>query len=384
MARILNEGAVTGRNTGRKLVKVENDNGRLRLRWTYQGNRFTLAIGLPDSVTNRIVAEGKARVIEGDIATGNFDVTLKKYKPAKASPRVEPITTDKLFTKFMQDQEKVKGLHIGSICRYTGALKQLQRFFGDKPADFIDQKSTQDFVAYLKEHCSDRTTKDYLILVRACWNWGRIKHLVEVNANPWSEALERVKVAPKQKVRPFTAAEVQAIESAFRSNRYYSNYTDFVTFLFGTGCRFGEAAGLKWKHISDDFQTIWFGESVSRGVRKATKTGKARTVILTPKISTMLQIRKPAKCNPESLVFPAPKGGEINDHTFRRRAWKSVLTKIGIDYRKPYACRHTAISHALANGSNYLQVAEATGHDPQILHKHYASVIERRSVLIEF
>ncbi len=384
MARIVNKKVMIGRNSGRKLVKVENDDGWLRLRWTYQGKRFTLAIGLPDSATNRIVAEGKASVIEGDIATGNFDPTLKKYKPPKASSRAEQITTDKLFAKFMQDQEKVKGLHVGSICRYTGALKQLQKFFGDKPAEFIGQQSTQDFVAYLKEHCSDRTTKDYLILIRACWDWGRIKHLVEFNANPWSEALERVKVAPKQKVRPFTAAEVQAIESAFRSDRYYSHYTDFVTFLFGTGCRFGEAAGLKWKHVSDDFQTIWFGESVSRGVRKTTKTGKARTVILTSKINVMLQARKPAKCDPEGLVFPAPKGREINDHTFRCRAWKSVLTKIGIDYRKPYACRHTAISHALVSGSNYLQVAEATGHDPQILHKHYATVIERRSVLVEF
>lgn len=85
-------------------------------------------------------------------------------------------------------------------------------------------------------------------------------------------------------------------------------------------------------------------------------------------------------------MFPAPKGGEINDYTFRRRAWKSVLEQIAVDYRKPYTTRHTAISHALAGGANYLQVADATGHDPhpQILHEHYASVIEQKSVFVEF
>lgn len=384
MAKVSADQQDSGRKSGRNLVKVENDEGRLRLRWTYQGKRYTLAMGLPDSQTNRIFAQKRALEIEGDIASGHFDPSLKQYKPQSALSKPQQVTAGVLFEKFMHEQEMTKGLQVGSVCRYTGALRHLQKFFGDKSADFIGAENAADFVAYLKEHCSERSTKDYLILIRACWDWGRLKHLVEFNANPWNEVLKRLKVAPKQKVKPFTVAEVQAIESAFRSDRYYSQYADFVTFLFGVGCRFGEAAGLKWKHIADDFQTVWFGESVSRGVRKATKTGKARTVILTPKITAMLQARKPAKCDPEGLVFPASKGEEINDHTFRRRAWKTVLSRIGVDYRRPYACRHTAISHALANGANYLQVAEATGHDPQILHKHYASVIERKSVLVEF
>lgn len=138
------------------------------------------------------------------------------------------------------------------------------------------------------------------------------------------------------------------------------------------------------KHVADDCSTIWIGESVSRGVRKATKTGKDRVVTLTLKITTLLQERKPVNCDPEILVFPAPSGKPINDHTFRRRAWKTILTKLEIDYRKPYSIRHTAISHALANGANPLAVAEATGHDSQILFKHYASVIQRTAVMAEF
>lgn len=46
--------------------------------------------------------------------------------------------------------------------------------------------------------------------------------------------------------------------------------------------------------------------------------------------------------------------------------------------------RHTAIRHALANGANPLAVAEQPGHDPQILFKHYAAVIQKSAVMVEF
>ncbi|WP_041658739.1 Arm DNA-binding domain-containing protein [Acaryochloris marina] len=43
--------------SGRKLVKVENDDGRLRLRWNYEGKRYAMAVGLPDTAVNRTFAK---------------------------------------------------------------------------------------------------------------------------------------------------------------------------------------------------------------------------------------------------------------------------------------------------------------------------------------
>ncbi len=43
--------------------------------------------------------------------------------------------------------------------------------------------------------------------------------------------------------------------------------------MANTGCRFGEAVGLRWKHLGAGHKTVWIGESVSRGVRRSTKTG---------------------------------------------------------------------------------------------------------------
>ena len=86
----------------------------------------------------------------------------------------------------------------------------------------------------------------------------------------------------------------------------------------------------------------------------------------------------------DELVFPSPTGRIINDHTFRRRAWKKVLERAGVSYQKPYSTRHSVASHALAAGANYLQVAEQLGHDPQARHDHYVSAIGSQVVFKEF
>lgn len=86
--------------------------------------------------------------------------------------------------------------------------------------------------------------------------------------------------------------------------------------------------------------------------------------------------RRPELVQPDTPVFPAPKGGLMDDHLFCVRAWRKTLPAAGVTYRHPYCTRHTFISHALARGIKPLTVAEITGHDSQVLFKHYASEIE--------
>ena len=55
----------TQRMSKKSIVSIEalNDLG-LRLRWRHSGKHHCLALGLQDSLTNRTVAEAKARQIE--------------------------------------------------------------------------------------------------------------------------------------------------------------------------------------------------------------------------------------------------------------------------------------------------------------------------------
>jgi integrase len=66
------------------IVKIEDDAGRIRLRWTVLGERYCFALGLPVSPASRAFASQKANRIEGDIQSGHFDVSLKSYKPQRA------------------------------------------------------------------------------------------------------------------------------------------------------------------------------------------------------------------------------------------------------------------------------------------------------------
>ena len=97
----------------------------------------------------------------------------------------------------------------------------------------------------------------------------------------------------------------------------------------------------------------------------------------------MLLKRQPANPDPDELVFSSPKGGVIDDCNFRNRAWKTILTRLEIDYRKPYTTRHTLISHALDLGLNPVMVAQLTGHDVETLYQNYAGNVNSRPRLPE-
>jgi integrase len=147
---------------------------------------------------------------------------------------------------------------------------------------------------WLEKYNAKRTIKHRLTILKACWRWGH-------EENYWEIAATRIKIPPQQRPKPFTREEIGAIIYAFRSDRYYCAYADYVEFLFGTGCRTGEAIGLRWKHLSDDCSTAWIGESFVRGVRKSTKTNRARVISLTPRLHEMLIGMRSANFSPDDF-----------------------------------------------------------------------------------
>lgn len=252
----------------------------------------------------------------------------------------------------------------------------------DKPVDCIDVLAAEQFIEWLnRQGLKDITRKTDLTLINAIWEWGLKKGLVE--QNPWQELVSRIRVSPKQMPKPFTKGEIKTIIQAFRVDRHYHHYADYVEFIFSTGCRTAEVVGLRCKHLNENCSTAWIGETLTRGVRKSTKTNKARTISLTPRLQELLLNRRPANLTPEDLVFSSPRGGAIDDHNFRNRARKTVLSLLGIDYRKPYTTRHTLISHALDLGMNPVMVAALTGHDIETLYQNYAGNVNSRPMLLE-
>jgi integrase len=355
---------------GKSAVKVESLRGNLRIRWSHQGKRYCLSLGLYDSPLARTVAEGKAGIIEADLITGNFDPTLGKYQSEVTDRSSDNgVTVTALFNQFFQ--HRAKKFTGTTHERYQSVLRKLEAFFGVVTVGTVDEENADRFRVSL-EKLKPITQFQYLGLVNASWVWG-IKQGI-VTSNPWVEVI-KIKVPPQQRPRPFTSEEIAAIVGGFKGNRYYAYYSDFVMFLFGTGCRTGEAVGLQWGHLSEGFTKVWIGESVSRGKRKSTKTNKAREFKLPSYLVTLLLSRKPVDAKPTDLVFPALNGGQIDAQNYRNRAWVAVLKAAGVTYRKPYNTRHSFISHALDKGINPITIAQMTGHDPETLFKYYAADI---------
>lgn len=356
-------------------VKIEVDRGWLRLRWSFGGRRFALALGLQDEGVNRAIAQRKAAIIEADLRAEQFDPTLEKYK--LTSQTGEGLTVVELFEKFTE--YKAKQLDPDSLQKYRGLLWHLQEFFKRRDVGWLSEDRAIQFRDYLLKKLVPITVRERLTLLRGAWKWGQKRGLVKLN--PWLDVM--VKVPPKQKPRPFTKEEKRRILEGFKADPDYSYLADFVEFMLATGCRPGEAAGLKWKHLTQDCSGIWIGEAWVRGRQKPTKTNKDRSYDLTPRLRELLLGRRPQKFSPDDPVFWAKRGGRIDDHNFRNRAWKSVLARVGVEYRKPYNSRHTFVSHAHDQGLTLTEISDITGHSEETILRHYLGSVRGRATLPE-
>jgi integrase len=142
--------------------------GWLSLRFTHQGERYTFAIGLPDSPSNRKYADRIARQIELEMLPGHFDPTLASYKPAARRAQLMPILY--LFSRFMSDKEK--SLYLRSLEKYACTLKNIQDFFKEKAASGIEVEDAERFSQWLAPQIAPITLKKRVTLLRSCWQWG--------------------------------------------------------------------------------------------------------------------------------------------------------------------------------------------------------------------
>jgi integrase len=370
---------------------IEPRGKSLIIRWTLDCKGYHLCLANHNSPVGKAAAQMKLAAIEKDILSGHFDPTLLKYKPRKSGKNPTEITAVELFEKYASYRLKEGSLSHSSIGRLKAIASKLKQLLGDKLAEKVNESTAKAAIAKWSESASSRSIRTYLDYLKACWEWAKGKYHT-ADTNPWVECLDRARSRgdsgqSKQQVKPFAIAELQAIIAAFKVHHYYSHYTDFVIFLASTACRPGEAAGLRWRHLESDFATAWIGESISRGNqnKKGTKTGKSRTIQLSPSVRSMLVDKFDRSTpQPDDLVFPSPKGLSIDDHRFRARAWKTVLEDCQIEYQPPYNLRHSAITHALEQGAHPIALAKQTGHSVKVLLSTYDHVINKKYLLVDF
>lgn len=371
-------------------MHIEKRGNSLLIRFSHDAKSYSFSLAKHNNPVGISSAKLKIAQIEKDIAYDDFDTTLLRYKPRKSGKNPTEITAVELFEKFVLHHQHDRNISHGSVLRLKAIASKLRQLLGDKLAEKVTESVARDAIARWSESASTKTIRSYLHYLKLCWDWAKGKyHTADIN--PWVECLDRARSRgnegqSRQQVKPFTITELQAIIATFKVHPHYSHYTEFIVFLSHSACRFGEAAGLRWKHLGEDYTTAWIGESISRGHqnKKGTKTGKSRTVQLSPTVRSMLMDRfDRSSPQPDDLVFPSPKGLPINDHRFRARAWKTVLEDCQIEYRSPYKLRHSAISHSLRGGANVIELAEQTGHSARVMLSTYAHAIDRECLFVD-
>lgn len=343
-------------------VHINKNNNYLRLRWTYEGERYTLALGgLKDTKTNRKKLKPLILEIEADIEQEQLDTTLKKYQLQLDDD--DRLTCIELFQRWLK--HKSNFVDSRTLDWYRPTAKNItESNLADRSAE-IDADTATAFYYWLKCHdLKPDTIRRRIEALKACWDWGKDRHLVK--ANPWTEISNLIKVPQIDRPQPFTANEVRKILAGFEE--FYPELFPFVKFLLGTGCRLGEARALDWKDVSTDGSRVEIKSQLTRaGKRKPTKTGKNRTLILPPSLQQMLSSMKGKG---RGLVFTF-QGEAISDYGFYSR-WRRVLKKVEVNYRKPYNTRHTFVSHCIEDNYNPVEIAQQTGHNVRVLFDHYA------------
>lgn len=381
------------RKAAKGSVRIKNSRGWLQLVFTFNGRRRYLSLGVTDTKTSRALAQMKAKQIELDIVSGNFDETLAKYKPqAAVSDDADEQGNEKKsagpdlselwekFVEYKRPQCSANTMYYvyGTYSKY---MKQLPTYNLERAADIRDFAIN----TFPIESC-----KRFIVRLNACCKWACQSGLI--SDNPF-EGMSREIKPPKAKrkseegdIFPFTVAERDVIIEALRANTFcnkhsaykHDHYAGYVEFLFLTGCRPSEAIALQWKNVSRDYSTVSFERASiitasGQRMRDGLKTQERRRFPCNAKLKVLLKSSKPEQYASEALVFPGFSGKVLNTASFRKTVWKPVLEGLKIEYRKPYQTRHTFITLALEHGLDAKDVAKLVGNSAEVIYRHYAA-----------
>lgn len=372
------------RKASKGTVQVLVSNDRLQLRFRYAGKRHYLSVGLPDTSVNRKVAEQKARQIELDIISGNFDETLAKYKPHSALSTASPDITPKITPKLKDVWERYveyKTPHT-SPKTLNGTYQPVAAHIGKCQTDGF--KDVLKFRMELLQVTTESQARRTLMQLSAACKWAMQHGLIE--SNPFGGMYKTLRATQPNPPMAFSVEERDAIIAAFEQDKRkginYRSYTPFVKFLFWTGCRPCEAIGLRWGSIAPDCSKIHFHESIVEvsGVlarRPETKTGVKRWFNCQgTRLQSLLLSIRPENPEPDALVFPSPRGGAIRENNFKDRAWDSILNALNLSAKNgikmtPYNARDTFITLQATQGHSSTKIARWVGNSSKVIEEKY-------------
>jgi len=162
----------------------------------------------------------------------------------------------------------------------------------------------------------------------------------------------------KPRTRRLEAGEEKALLTACSASGAHYVHS-FVVLAIETGMRFGELAGVLWKHVDLDKRTIYLPD---------TKNGEARTVPLSTRALVAIQIL------PRSIsgrLFSAKPGSIRSAFLSAFKNARLLLSGALLQNLRFHDLRHEAVSRMFEKGLNPIEVGMVSGHKTLAMLQRY-------------
>ncbi|MCC8102365.1 MAG: site-specific integrase [Clostridiales bacterium] len=294
----------------------ERPNGTYMSRFTVKGRRFTLYAKDIESLKAK-VEETKTALRNGTYIEPNNKTLNQLYDDYRETYLVKSVreTTlsnyDSLWRQYIKNDVDGKPKGIG--CKKVKDLRQ---------SDII--RGLNKFVEV--RNLSDSTIKLIYNLLNGCLEFAETDRIIEYN--PCKGVLRKIKKGKTKQCREALEPEEETLFLDFiESSEIYNVYFPMFTFMFYSGVRFGEMAGLTWADI--DFKNNEFtihrtceyknlGEGMQFVMNKPKSAAGLRTIPMVQTLKTQLLqqrqlnmirgIHSQTVCGVSDFVFMTSKG----------------------------------------------------------------------------
>ncbi len=157
----------------------------------------------------------------------------------------------------------------------------------------------------------------------------------------------------------YTATEAKALMAGARGW-----FRAFLTTLFHTGMRTGEALALKWSDMNFEKSQITIQRSVRKGkIRETTKTGVDRVIDMPQPLKEALLGYKNTALSVEWLfVNEKTRFPYYESNSITRWYFKPLLKSLDIEYKTLYATRHSFATIVVENNLPMTYIQKQLGH----------------------